>query len=282
MIFKDSLQLRGRFEIVNNLTGEKILDEKNLVLLITRAAILQILFNDDKIMMNVNATASDLIPSNLTPKNYAQDPNYRRMICGFAFGKNGNEPNTNPVIIRVPSPQDVALVTEPATPDWEQFIALPMVSFSGTGSNVQIYNTSGSYENFSEITNDREYNYNQKTLSEKVNGQSIVRYFNFASAPNSNNELYCKVFDSSYSTTTIDPTSSEIDYRIKLDVENFNLVGETFNEVGLVMADCKVEGGVITDIKPNSGVLATRLTFTPISLSSQLLSQFSFYYHIYI
>jgi hypothetical protein len=301
MPVKDKIKLRGRVEIINKETGEKILDADNLVLLMTRATILQVLFNDDKVMQQVSATSNILpkltirtettdpetettITNETIEENYPQINGYRRMICGFVFGNNGSEINTNPAIVRVPSPVDIANVGEPINDNEGDFIALPMINISGS-EDVKILNTSGSYENLSEIINDYSITNNAIT-SENYSVSTNVQYFNLAPFSEGTDEditaYYCKSFKTEYNQTTIDPTTSEIDYRIELDIENYDLVGQTFSEIGLVIADCKVINGVITEILPNSGTLATRVTFNPISLSTQLSSQFSIYYHIYI
>lgn len=278
MNLSDKYNIKGRLEIIDNNTGKTILDAHNLVLLISRAAILQVMFNDDKVMQQVSANSDSVLPNGL--KNFPVTDGYRRMICGFVFGHNGCEINTNPAIVRVPSPQDIAQVNDNPNDSFDNFLALPMINLIGDSNSTKILNSSGSYENLSEINNN--YLYVNNTIKETVTNGSLIRYFNLASVPNDTNDLYCKTIDTNYSVTTIDPFSSEIDYKIKLDVENFDLIGQTFSEIGLVMADCKVVNGIITDIKSETAVLATRLTFDPISLSSQLLSQFSLYYHIYI
>lgn len=280
MNLTDKFNIKGRLEIIDNNTGKKILDAKNLVLLISRAAILQVMFNDDKVMEQVSASASGIIPTKFKNTNFTVTDGYKRIICGFVFGHNGCELNTNPAIVRVPSPQDVAKISENPNNTFDDFLALPMINLIGSGSDTKILNTSGSYENLSEINNN--YIYENNTVKETVSNGSLIKYFNLAEAPTDTTDLYCKAFDTNFSTTTIDPYSSEIDYKIKLDVDNYDLIGQTFSELGLVMADCKVTNGIITEIKSDTAVLATRLTFDPISLSSQLLSQFSLYYHIYI
>lgn len=266
------LPIKGMIEIFDK-NGNLYTRVNNLVLTATRASILQLLFNDVKISTQIN---NNELVTQLPTNN-----NTRKMICGFTFGEGGSSMNINPSIVNVPYHNDTFALEN------SNFKRLPFLKITSDSGPITFENN-GSYENLDEIIN---YSVNEKSsisknsdnnLIQTINNTvSSVKYFAF-----NNNCYYCKSFNIQNNQIIYDNITGEIDYIINLQVENQDLIGETFSEIGLVIADCTCNfnnnGVTITNIDDDTVRLATRATFKPISLSTELLSAFTLKYHLFI
>ena len=276
---KDAL-LKGRVEIIRNDTNEKILDTENLILASTRIAILYNLFRDPKILSS--AYSADNLLKKPTDSSKS---NYIPTICGFMFGCNGAN-ISNPSILRVPSPTDDYSSNNEITLDKNttKFIPIPILSITSDGTSsdgtnsYSVINSAGSFTKISDFINNPVVTENS-TISDS--STSIIKYFTPDDIKDGNN-FYCKAITTSNSSISIDEKSSEIEYIIKFNVEPYDLIGKSFNEIGLVLANCDIQNGNIVDIDTSTVKLASRLTFDEISLSRQLLTSFNIRYHIYI
>lgn len=263
--------IRGRVEIFD-IDGNKILEKDNLILLSTRLAILYNLFRDQKIIDI--ARAKKYLPSS-TNKN---KKDYIPTICGFMFGCNGAN-ISNPSILRVPAPNDNYNNINSLNNNSNSFIPVPMLSVNSVGGDL--INTAGSYNNISEFINSPKINDNESIIyDQKDNAINAVKYFSPDDLKGEN--YYCKAINTSNSNISINPENFEIEYTIKFNIGSYDLIGKSFNEIGLVIANCNILNGIITDIDTSTVALASRLTFDEISLSKSLLSSFNIKYHIYI
>ena len=256
--------IRGKIEIFdkNNNLYKSI---ENLVLTASRAAILQVLFNDDKIY---DAIHDNNIISPLPSSN-----DVRKLICGFAFGEGGSKINISPSTVYVPSHNDSF--------ENNTFQKIPFLKVIETTNNGIKFENNGSYENLDEIINSSVSENSSITISNnniiQQTNTTNVKYFY-----SKDNNYYCKTFDINKNVINYEQITGELDYIITLEVENHDLIGEIFSEIGLVIANCNVSQGSISAIDNDSVRLATRATFTPISLSTELLSSFTIKYHIFI
>lgn len=270
---KDLKFLKGKIEIFDK-NGNLYFTTSNLVLTASRAAIIQILFNDDKVADTINALENQDYVEKLPTSN-----NIKKLICGFSLGNGGANVNVSPTTIKVPSHKDNFVNGT--------FSKVPFISAeNGIGGTITIKGNS-SYENLDEIINTSSALENPSisiasndNIVVNSNGAiNSVRYF-FANDTN----YYCKAFDIINNKCNYINTTGEIDYVIKLPVDSWDAVGETISEVGLVLADCTVssDNKNIIAIDDSTVHLATRATFSPISLATDLLSSFTIKYHIYI
>lgn len=282
MQMKDSIKLKGLIEIVDD-NGKLIKRAENLVLLASRATILQNLFLDNKISDKIQGTIqkginkSESLVANLPSGEYNH-----RLICGFAFGDHGAEKNLQMSTPFVPSFSDFA------DKNGNRFHPIPFIqttqnagdsSISITSRNGSVYEDLSSLINYGQVVSED----NSITVPNPTNHSltSNVIYFNFPDYT-SEGSYYCKAFNTTNSRVNFNQRTGELEYILKLDITPLDLVGSKFNEIGLVVANCKVESGIITKIEQNSVRLATRACFETISLASELLSSFSVYYHIFI
>jgi hypothetical protein len=259
--------LKGRVEIFDD-KGNKIRDVNNLILGSTRLAILYNLFRDPKIL------ATGITEGYFKKSTNDAKKNYIPTICGFMFGCNGANVS-NPSILRVPSPRDNFTSTGSLDNNSTSFIPVSLLSLASTSG--EMLNTSGSFQNVDEFIT------NPVISSSVISNQetSTVKYFTPDSLEDEGN-YYCKAINTSNSSISIDSENYEIEYIIKFEIGPYDLIGKSFNEIGLVLANCDLTNGVITDVDTSTVVLASRLTFDEISLSRQLLASFNIRYHIYI
>jgi len=262
--------IRGKAEIFDD-KGNLIKVIDNLILLSTRLAILYNLFKDNKILITAQDKGYLPISSDQTKKSY------QPTICGFMFGCNGVN-KSNPSIIRVPSPIDNYKNEIALDHNSTQFIPVPMISVADSGG--ALLNTAGSYQNISEFINSPVIS--ETVISDNIGDSSIVKYFSPDDLGDPSN-YYCKAINTSNSELKINTENYEIEYIIKFSIGSYDLIGKSFNEIGLVLANCEIsDTGLITDIDTTTVCLASRLTFDEISLSKKLLSSFNIKYHIYI
>lgn len=266
-------KLKGRVEIFNNDTGEKILDISNLILASTRVAMLYNLFRDPKILSQAQAKGI------LKEGGAISGENAIPTICGFMFGCNGANVS-NPSILRVPAPNDnYEKVSDVTLANTTNFVPVPMLSIEKDGTSSKVINSAGSFTKISDFINIGSDSIQENTISDS---NSIIKYFSPTDLEDGVN-YYCKAITTTNSSLRIDEKSSEIEYIIKFNIEPYDLIGKSFNEIGLVIANCIVSNdGFITAIDTNTVKLASRLTFDEISLSRQLLTSFNVRYHIYI
>lgn len=260
--------IKGRVEIFDN-KGNLLKTVDNLILLSARLAMLYNIFKDRKIISK--ATEDGYIPEASEGKE-----NYIPVICGFMFGNNGSN-ISNPSIIRVPSPIDNFTSDDNLTTDSTMFVPVPMIprpenaNNGGNGGNNSYQNTDAYLNNLT-FDSDRVID----------NTTGLTKYFS-PSSLNDDDNFYCKSIDTTKSEIKINPTNFEIEYIIKFDITRNDLVGKSFSEIGLVMANCNLSNsGIITDIDMGTVCLASRLTFENMSLSKELASSFNIRYHIYI
>lgn len=259
--------IRGMAEIVDE-NGNVIRKVDNLILASTRLAILYNLFKDSKILETARSNGYLPTSTDSTKKSYIPT------ICGFMFGCNGTN-ISNPSILRVPSPVDKYSDRTALDNNSTNFIPVPIISVTSSGD---LLNTSGSYQNISEFLNNPVISPDQTIITTN----NTVQYFTPSDIDDQQN-YYCKAIDTSNSEIKINEENFEIEYIAKFNIKTYDLVGKSFNEIGLVLANCEIsDSNIITDIDTSTVSLASRLTFEEVSLSTQLLSSFIIRYHIYI
>lgn len=274
MILTDKIPfMRGKVEFFDN-NGNKFKEISNLVLMSTRVAMLYNIFKDQKILDR--GISEGYLKKTKDPTK----ENYIPTICGFMFGNNGVN-ISNPSILRVPSPNDKILTTKTLDSNPTNFIPVPFLSVAD--STGTLLNTAGSFNNIDEFINNPLII--PGLISSQTNkGSSInttVKYFSPSEFEDESN-YYCKAIDTVNSDFKIDNTSFEMEYIITFNVEPFDLIGKSFSELGLVLANCNIsDGGIITDIDTDTVTLASRLTFSTTSLASELLAAFKLKYHVY-
>lgn len=274
MKFRDDakLNIRGRVEIFDD-NGNVILDTTNMIMSRVRLACLYNLFRDQKIL--ITGQTNDYFP---VSENADQYPNAVPIICGFMFGDNGCN-NSNPPEITVPNPRDNYKLSK--TENSKAFHPIPFITtIDGQGNMVNtpsVINSAGSFNNIKDFINNPVIHDNKIITS-----GSVIKYFPITVDGVTDNNYYCKAIDINNSQIKINQENDEFEYIINFKIEPQDLVGATFSELGLVMANCNVTNGIITDIDTSTVSLASRLTFSPISLSSQLLTSSNVKYHIYM
>lgn len=258
---QNSFNIKGRVEIFNE-KGEKILDTTNMIMDRTRLAALYGLFRDNKIL----ATGY----SNGYFKR-SKNSNYVPVICGFMFGDNG-ENKSSPPTLRVPDPTRTFDITQnPSVSNTEDFHPIKFLSLTQSKSDSLVIGSGGSLDALDDYINNVQVDTNKIKDS-----KNIIKYFY-----NKDNNYYCKAIDLNNCDLKIN-NNSEFEYIINFKVEPIDLIGANFSEIGLVIASCNISNNIIQDIDDSTVMLASRLTFSPISLSSQLLASFNVKYHIYI
>lgn len=277
--FKDKLlrkPMRGVVEFFDN-NGNLLFTKENLILASTRFAILYNLFTDQKILSTAISEGYLRRPSN------DKTDGYRPAICGFSFGCNGAN-ISNPSILRVPSPNDQFDDISNLDNNTTNFIPVSFISIneSDNNTNPTFINTGGSFQNLSEYINQPVVS--DGVITETNNTNSTVKYFTPTYNGDISGNYYCKAINVYNSEINVDPDSYEIEYLIKFKVEPYDLIGKSFNELGLVVANCKFsdDNTRIIDVDSSTVVLGSRLTFEEISLSKQLLASFNVRYHLYI
>lgn len=262
---KDIMEMKGKIEIFDKY-GNLYKTIHNLVLTSMRANMLQIIFNDNRITSAIGNT--NIIKNNITSNDY------KRLVCGFIFGSGGSNINVSPTTVYVPTHNNV-LTLNNTDGDFKQ---VPFI-ITSADSTVSVLKD-GSYENLEEIMNNSSTMTKNSTSSKNIiegnSMKTMVRYFG-----RNNNNYYCKTFDIDNNEFEYNSSTGELEYTCTLKVDSWDLVGETISEVGLVMADCKMSGNNISEIDDSSVRLSTRATFEPISLTSELLTEFTMKYHIY-
>ena len=267
--FEDKMpSIKGHIKIVNNDNGEVLYDKDNLILLSMRLLALQLLSNSN--LPTNFESLSDL-------KNYYRDlptsVNIKRNICGFTFGNSGTN-NVAPFTPYVPSFKDTTLGDNPT------FHPIPFITTNVSGSQIV---GSTEYDNLSQIINSPSIYTDSNTTV--LRSESAVKYFNGVIDGNSNYAFYYKVIDKSKNDWYIDINNTgTISLTFVLDVESHDLIGQTLNELGLVIADDVYDNstGDLIAIMNNTSMIGSRVTFTNFSLNTSLLSSFSVYYTINI
>lgn len=264
--------LKGKIEIFDK-NNNLYFTTTNLILTASRASILQILFNDNKIADKINT-----LENNKYIEPLPTNSNVKKIICGFSLGEGGANINISPTTIKVPSHKDSFINGT--------FSKVPFISAENNIDGTISLKGNSSYENLNEIINTSSSLENGNVsiqangnITENYSDGSInsVKYFNKV-----DNNYYCKTFDTVNSACEYVSATGEIDYIVRLPVDNWDCIGETISEVGLVIGDCKMKNNSIISIDDKTLHLATRATFSPISLSTELLSNFTIKYHIYI
>jgi hypothetical protein len=193
------------------------------------------------------------------------------------FGNNGADVS-NPASLRVPSPIDTFIdpTKNLSNTNPGLFRPVPFISVAEAG-DTSLINSGGSYTDIKQFIN----NPSVSTDVIKNNDTNSISYFT-PDEFESDGNYYCKAISTSNSEFKIDSENCEFEYILRLNVEPFDLIGKSFNEIGLVLAFCNTgAGGQISDIDTSTINLASRLTFDEISLSRTLLSSFTIKYHIY-